>query len=160
VNLRHALAGLAGLLPLAAAAVARGLPLLGICRGLQELNVALGGSLHPAVHEVPGRLDHRAPAAAAPARYATVHPVRFVPGGALEGLTGLSGGPVNSLHGQAIDRLGAGLLVDALAPDDTIEAITVKGHPFALAVQWHLEWRATEDQVSRRVYEAFGRALR
>jgi putative glutamine amidotransferase len=145
---------------LAAAAVAHNLPLLGICRGLQELNVALGGSLHPALHQVPGRLDHRAPDAPAHARHAVRHAVHFTAGGLLARLTGLSGCQVNSLHGQGIDRLGHGLVVEAAAPDGTIEAVSLPGHPFLLALQWHLEHEATTNPVSRAVYHAFGAALR
>jgi len=147
-------------LPLAAAAVANGAPLLGICRGLQEINVALGGSLHPALHELPGRLDHRAPAADAPARYAEAHEVVFTAGGFLHRATGVTGCRVNSLHGQGIDRLGRGLHVEAQAPDETIEAVSVAGHPFALGVQWHLEWQAAANPIGRAIYRAFGQALR
>jgi len=147
-------------LALAAAAVAHNLPLLGICRGLQELNVALGGSLHPALHALPGRLDHRAADATAPGRYAERHPVHFSAGGLLAHLTGLAGCQVNSLHGQGIARLASGLAVEALAPDGTIEAVRVHAHPFALALQWHLEHDAASNPVARAIYTAFGEALR
>jgi putative glutamine amidotransferase len=147
-------------LPLIAAAAQRGLPLLGICRGLQELNVACGGSLHPALHELPGRHDHRAPAAAGAARYQDVHEVFFTAAGMLEAWAGARSCRVNSLHGQGIDRLGEGLLVEAVAADDTIEAVRVDGHPFALAVQWHLEWQADRNPLARSIYQAFGMSLR
>lgn len=145
---------------LAAAAAAHNLPLLGICRGLQELNVALGGSLHPALHELPARLDHRAPVDAAEPRYAARHAVSFPGGGLLARLTGLAGCQVNSLHGQGIARLASRLIVEALAPDGTIEAVRVQDHPFALALQWHLEHEAATNPVARAVYAAFGAALR
>jgi putative glutamine amidotransferase len=147
-------------LPLIRAAVAAGRPLLAICRGLQELNVALGGSLHPAVHEVPGRLDHREPAEGDLAsRYAPSHAVRFSPGGLLQSLTGQAGAEVNSLHRQAINRLAPGLLVEAEASDGTIEAVRVKGPGFGLALQWHPEFAAAANPVSVAIYRAFAGAL-
>jgi putative glutamine amidotransferase len=150
-------------LPLIRRALDLAVPVLAICRGLQELNVALGGTLHQEVHELPGRLDHRSDKTVPLVeRYELVHPVRLAPDGALQKL--LSGAPtieVNSLHGQAIDRLAEGLAVEALAPDGTIEAVSVEHAPaFALAVQWHPEWRVLENPTSRRLFAAFGAACR
>ena len=150
-------------LPLIRQALARGVPLLAICRGLQELNVALGGTLHQEVHELPGRLDHRSDkTVAAEQRYAPAHEVSLTAGGMLQALLGGAARiEVNSLHGQAIDRLAPGLVVEARAPDGTIEAVAVRAAAaFALAVQWHPEWRVLDNPVSRRLYAAFGAACR
>jgi putative glutamine amidotransferase len=148
-------------LPLIRRALALAVPLFAICRGLQELNVALGGSLHQEVHEVPGRADHRSDKTVPlPERYGPAHPVRVVPGGLLQRLLdGVDTIEVNSLHGQAIDRLADGLAIEAVAPDGTIEAVRVADAPgFALAVQWHPEWRVLENPVSRRLFAVFGAA--
>lgn len=150
-------------LPLIRRALARAVPLFAICRGLQELNVALGGSLHQEVHRLPGRADHRSDKTVPMReRYAPVHPVRLVPGGMLQRLLdGAETIQVNSLHGQGIDRLADRLAVEASAPDGTIEAVSVQGAPgFALAVQWHPEWRVLENPTSRRLFAAFGAACR
>jgi putative glutamine amidotransferase len=150
-------------LPLIRAALARGVPLLAICRGLQELNVALGGTLHQHVHEVPGRRDHRSDKTKPTAeRYGAAHPIDLTPGGRLQAvLGGAARVEVNSLHGQGIDRLAPGLAVEAVAEDGTIEAVSVEGAPgWALAVQWHPEWRVLENPVSRRLFAAFGDAAR
>jgi putative glutamine amidotransferase len=150
-------------LPLIRRALARAVPLFAICRGLQELNVALGGTLHQEVHRLPGRADHRSDKSVPPAeRYAPVHPVRVVAGGMLQRvLDGAATIRVNSLHGQGIDRLADALAVEALAPDGTIEAVSVRDAPgFALAVQWHPEWRVLENPTSRRLFAAFGAACR
>jgi putative glutamine amidotransferase len=147
-------------LGLARQAIDRGVPLLAICRGLQELNVALGGSLHQHVHEVDGRFDHRAPSNLPMARrYAAAHGVALTPGGALSALTGgATGGMVNSLHGQAIDRLAGTLTVEAVAADGTIEAVRVAEAPgFAIGVQWHPEW-LLDDPLSGGVVRAFAGA--
>jgi len=150
-------------LPLIRRAVARGVPLLAICRGLQELNVALGGTLHQHVHEVPGRFDHRSDKTKTyPERYGSAHPVTVTPGGRLQAVLGGAGQvEVNSLHGQGIDRLARGLAVEAVADDGTIEAVSVEGaRGFALALQWHPEWGVIENPVSRRLFAAFGEAAR
>jgi putative glutamine amidotransferase len=150
-------------LPLIRLALERAVPLFAICRGLQELNVALGGTLHEEVHELPGRADHRSDKSVPPAaRYAPVHPVEVVPDGMLQRLLdGASTIQVNSLHGQGIDRLAARLTVEAVAPDGTIEAVSVNNaRGFALAVQWHPEWRVLENPTSRRLFAAFGAACR
>jgi putative glutamine amidotransferase len=150
-------------LPLIRRALGRAVPLFAICRGLQELNVALGGTLHQEVHQLPGRADHRSDKSVPPAeRYAPVHPVRIMPDGMLQRLLeGATTIQVNSLHGQGIDRLAEGLVVEAIAPDGTIEAVSVEDAPgFALAVQWHPEWRILENPISRRLFAAFGAACR
>ncbi|HEX8375326.1 MAG TPA: gamma-glutamyl-gamma-aminobutyrate hydrolase family protein [Geminicoccaceae bacterium] len=150
-------------LPLIRRAVARGVPLLAICRGLQELNVALGGTLHQHVHEVPGRFDHRSDKTRTyPERYGPAHHVTLTPGGRLQAiLGGAVRVEVNSLHGQGVDRLAPGLVVEAAADDGTIEAVSVEGSKgFALALQWHPEWGVLENPVSRRLFAAFGEAAR
>lgn len=149
-------------LPLIRSVLARGLPLLAICRGHQELNVALGGSLFARVHEQPGRLDHRTPTADThEVKYAPRHPIKLTKGGVL---AGLAGGKetimVNSLHGQAIDRLADSLAVEAVAEDGTIEAVRVKdAKNFALGVQWHPEWRFERDSFSVTLFGAFAKSL-
>ncbi len=150
-------------LPLIRAALAQGVPLLCICRGLQELNVALGGSLHQHVHEVAGRFDHRSDKTKSPSeRYGVAHPITLTPGGALHKLfDGAERIEVNSLHGQCIDRLADRLIVEAVAEDGTIEAVSVRGASgFALAVQWHPEWAVLDNPWSRRLFAAFGAAAR
>jgi putative glutamine amidotransferase len=140
-----------------------GIPLLGICRGMQELNVALGGSLHQRVHEVAGLQDHRDdPEAPLEVQYGPAHDVIFEPGSMLtEWLDGNTRATVNSLHGQGVARLAEPLQVEARAPDGLIEAVSVRGAAvFALAVQWHPEWRATDDPVSRQIFQRFGAAAR
>lgn len=139
-----------------------GLPLLAICRGFQELNAALGGTLHPAVHGLDGRLDHRAPDVDDPdVKYGPRHPVRFRAGGPFATLAGGEAIQVNSLHRQAIDRLSPRLRVEGVAPDGTIEAVSVSDAAgFALGVQWHPEYRAIDDAFSCKLFGAFGRAAR
>jgi len=150
-------------LPLIRACLALGVPLLAVCRGIQEINVALGGSLAGRLHEQQGRLDHRSDKTVGYAeRYQPRHPVILRPGGMLARLyDGAAAIEVNSLHGQGIDRLAPGLVVEATAPDGTIEAVTVaaaKG--FVLGVQWHPEWRAGSIEQHRRLFAAFGAACR
>lgn len=147
-----------GLIP---AAVARDVPLFAVCRGLQELNVALGGTLDPRLHELPGRLDHREPEEGPEELlYGPVHEIEIAKGGVLERLTGERRARVNSLHAQGISRLAPGLRIEALAPDGTIEAVSRERARFLLGVQWHPEWRARSNPMSVRLFEAFGRALR
>ena len=150
-------------LPLIRAAVGRGIPLLAICRGAQEINVALGGSLHQAVHEVPGMMDHRDDSAAAlDVQYAPAHRVTLESGGRMaQILGGATDIMVNSLHGQGIDRLAAGLRVEARADDGLVEAYSVdRAAGFTLAMQWHPEWRVTENADSMKLFAAFGAACR
>lgn len=149
-------------LPLVRLALERGVPLFGICRGFQETNVALGGTLHQAVHAMPGLDDHRA-ADDAPAdvAYGPAHPVRIQPGGLLERVLGTREVRVNSVHGQGVKRLADGLRVEAMAPDGLVEAFTVTDAPaFALCVQWHPEWQAASNPVSMALLRAFGDACR
>ncbi len=150
----------ASTLALIRAAAARGLPIFGICRGLQEINVALGGSLLQEVHRTPDRFDHRQNEADPIAvQYGPAHPVRLVAGGYLSGLLdGADEIMVNSLHGQGIDRLAPGLVIEAVAADGQIEAVRGTGVGFCLAVQWHPEYRAAENPVSRALFQAFGEA--
>jgi putative glutamine amidotransferase len=147
---------------LARAALRHGVPLFAVCRGVQELNVALGGSLHSEVQEIAGRHDHRAPKSEdRDARFAIRQDVEIVPGGLLAEILGAGTVRVNSLHRQAIDRLGEGLMVEATAPDGTIEAVSVVGAPtFALGVQWHPEYWVRTDPPSTKLFAAFGAAIR
>ncbi len=150
-------------LPLIRRAIELGVPLLAICRGIQELNVALGGTLHQHVHELPGRRDHRSDKSKPhPERYEPVHHIRLTPGGRLQEIfEGAESVPVNSLHAQGIDRLAERLAVEAVAEDGTIEAVRVRDAvAFALGVQWHPEWRVLDNPWSRRLYAAFGAAAR
>jgi putative glutamine amidotransferase len=144
------------------AAVAAGVPLLGICRGFQEINVAFGGSLHQAVHDTEGFADHREVDSTLPEeQYGPQHLVSTVPGGLLAEITGRSEFMVNSLHGQGIARLGAGLVAEAYAPDGLIEAISISGaEAFALAVQWHPEWDVLNNPPYLSIFHAFGAACR
>jgi putative glutamine amidotransferase len=147
-------------LPLIPAALAAGVPLLAICRGFQEMNVALGGSLHQAVHEVPGLADHREDKdQPLEVQYGPAHEVEVVAGGLLARLTGLERFAVNSLHTQGVDRLAQGVRIEARAPDGIIEGFVAESAPaFNLAVQWHPEWRAADNAVSRAIFGAFGAA--
>jgi putative glutamine amidotransferase len=147
-------------LPLIPKVLARGMPLFAICRGFQETNVALGGTLHQAVQEVPGRNDHRA-AKGAPAevQYGLAHPVDVVTGGTLETILGRGSIQVNSVHGQGVNRLAPGLRVEAVAPDGLVEAFTIEqAKGFNLCVQWHPEWQAAGNPVSMKLLKAFGAA--
>ena len=148
-------------LPLLRAAAGSGKPVLAICRGFQELNVALGGSLHQHVHEIPGRLDHREPAnVSREMEYAPAHPIDIVPDGLLARLSGHSRAMVNSLHHQGIDRLAPGLKAEAHAPDGQIEAVSMPGASgFLLGVQWHPEWQFAQDPLSLAIFQGFGASL-
>lgn len=147
-------------LPLIRAAIAAGLPVLAVCRGIQELNVAMGGSLHQLVHEVPGRRDHRAPKGTVEERYAhTAHPVSLTRGGLFERLAGgVTQLMVNSLHAQGIDRLAPGLIIEAVAPDGQVEAVRADNADFVIGVQWHPEFRIAENPFSTALFAAFGAA--
>lgn len=149
-------------LPLIRRVVARAMPLFGICRGTQETNVALGGSLHQAVHEVAGHQDHRSPAGASAAQaYGPAHDVQVRPDGLLAQVLGADHASVNSVHGQAVNRLADGLRVEAVSPDGVIEAFSVADSPtFSLCVQWHPEWLAADNPVSMAMLKAFGQACR
>jgi putative glutamine amidotransferase len=149
-------------LPLIRKAVRAGVPVFGICRGFQEINVAFGGSLHQRVHEVPGHLDHRDDESQPlEVQYGPAHEVILEPGGLLRSLAATERARVNSLHWQGIERLGDGLAVEARAPDGLIEAFRVEGAArFALAVQWHPEWKVMDNALSRALFATFGRACR
>ena len=150
-------------LPLIRAALERGIPLLAVCRGFQEVNVALGGSLHQAVQEVAGMMDHREQKSdTLEQQYGPAHRVVLEPEGRMAHLLdGASELMVNSLHGQGIARLAPGLTVEARADDGLIEAYTVAAAPgFTLAVQWHPEWRIEENPDSGKLFRAFGDACR
>ena len=153
----------ATVLPLLPSLVAAGVPVLAVCRGLQEFNVAFGGTLERAVHEQPGRLDHREGDHARPVArwYDDAHDVELQPGGLLVRLAGKTSAAVNSLHHQGIDRLAPGLRVEAVAPDGLIEAFTAADAPgFTLAVQWHPEMRVGDSAFARAIFCAFGDACR
>lgn len=149
-------------LPLIRAAIESGVPMLAICRGIQELNVAFGGSLHQHVEEVAGRNDHNpGRSAAVDVQYGPAHDVHLAPGGQLARLFGVDRITVNSIHSQGIDRLGKDLTVEATAPDGQIEAVSVAGaNVFSLAVQWHPEWRFEDDPHSSALFGAFAAACR
>lgn len=149
-------------MPLLKAAVAAGKPVLCLCRGFQELNVAFGGTLHQHVHEQAGRSDHREDKnAQLDVQYGPAHEVRVAEGGLLSRLVGERVFQVNSLHSQGIDRLAAVLHADASAPDGTIEAVSMPGAKgFLLGLQWHPEWRWRDNEVSRAIFAAFGDAVR
>jgi putative glutamine amidotransferase len=140
-------------LPLLRAAIAAGVPVLGICRGFQEMNVAFGGSLHQKVHELPG------PDLAV--QYAAAHAVTVQPGGVFEALDLPQVFQVNSIHSQGIDRLAPGLRAEAIAPDGLIEAISVEhSKTFAVGVQWHPEWQVLSNPPYLSIFQAFGEACR
>jgi putative glutamine amidotransferase len=147
--------------------VARGVPIFGVCRGLQEMNVAFGGTLHPEIRELPGRMNHRMPRLETgevhpdPATvFADRHDVALVPGGKFATLLGQETIRVNSLHGQGILEPGERVVVEGVAEDGTVEAISIADAPgFALGVQWHAEYDPQSNSVNRTLFEAFGAAL-
>lgn len=147
-------------LPLVRACVERGQPFLGVCRGFQEVNVAMGGTLYPEIRDLPGRDNHRMPPdGTLEEKFALRHRVTFTEGGVFHRLMGAQEVMTNTLHGQGIKTPGARIVIDGHAPDGTPEAIYVKGAPgFTLSVQWHPEWNATNDPVSRPLFRAFGAA--
>ncbi|SNR26779.1 gamma-glutamyl-gamma-aminobutyrate hydrolase family protein [Puniceibacterium sediminis] len=149
-------------LPLVRACVERGQPFLGICRGFQEVNVAMGGSLYPEIRDLPGRINHRMPPdGTLEEKFALRHVVTFTEGGPFSRLMGSQEVMTNTLHGQGIKRPGARVVVDGHAPDGTPEATYIEGATgFTLSVQWHPEWDAANDPVSRPLFTAFGDAAR
>jgi putative glutamine amidotransferase len=148
-------------LPLLKAAIAARKPVLCVCRGFQELNVAFGGTLHQHVQEVPGRSDHRENTdATLEQQYGPAHTIAVQPGCLLADILGAGVFQVNSLHGQGIEKLAPPLHADAVAPDGTIEAVSMpEAKSFLLGVQWHPEWHWAEDEVSTAIFESFGEAL-
>src|ERR1700744_88141 len=155
-------------LAISEACVARGIPLFGICRGLQEMNVAFGGSLHPEIRELPGRMNHRMPRLEKrdihpdqKVIFADRHDVKLLAGGAFAELLGCDTIRVNSLHGQGILDPGARGGVEGSAEDGTIEAIRIsEASSFALGVQLHAEYDPQRNPINRALFEAFGKALR
>jgi len=152
----------ATVLPLIRTCIKHGIPVLGICRGIQEINVALGGTLHYRLHELPGYMDHRMRREGTrEERFAMRHPISLAPGGFLDRLSEDREVMVNSLHAQGIDRLGDGLVVEALAPDGVVEAVRLEGaKAFTVGVQWHAEVDIDSHPLSKAVFEAFGEAAR
>jgi putative glutamine amidotransferase len=149
-------------LPLIRRALQSGVPLLALCRGFQELNVALGGTLHQLVHEVPGYRNHKEnPDDPLEKQYGPAHYVTLMDGGLLRRMAGTDRVQVNSLHSQAVARLAGGVTVEAVADDGLVEAFRVDtADTFALAVQWHPEWRVTENEFSMAIFRTFGDACR
>lgn len=155
-------------LPLVEECVARGIPLFGICRGFQEMNVAFGGSLHPEIRELPGRINHRMPRLETgeihpdpKVIFADRHEVRLVRDGVFARIFGSDTIRVNSLHGQGVLELGVRVVAEGVAEDGTIEAIRIADAPgFALGVQWHAEYDPQHNPVNRALFEAFGEAAR
>ena len=149
------------------ACVAKGVPIYGICRGFQEMNVAFGGSLHPEIRDLPGRMNHRMPRLATgeihpdpEVVFADRHEVTLVPGGAFARILGCETIRVNSLHGQGILEPGERIVIEGVAEDSTIEAIRIADAPgFALGVQWHAEYDPQHNPVNRALFQAFGEAL-
>ena len=154
-------------LALSEACVSRGIPLFGICRGLQEMNVAFGGSLHPEIREIPGRMNHRMPRLEngeihpdPDVVFADRHEVRLARDGAFARILGRDSIRVNSLHGQGILEPGERVVVEGIAEDGTIEAIRIADAPtFALGVQWHAEYDPQINPINRALFQAFGDAL-
>jgi putative glutamine amidotransferase len=154
-------------LALSEACVSRGVPLFGICRGFQEMNVAFGGSLHPEIRELPGRLNHRMPRLEngeihpdPKVVFADRHEVSLIPGGAFASILGCEKIRVNSLHGQGILEPGGRVVVEGVAEDGTIEAIRIAdAQTFALGVQWHAEYDARRNPINSALFKAFGEAL-
>lgn len=148
-----------GLVPLA---IELGVPVLALCRGCQEVNVALGGSLHQKVHELPGHDDHREnPADPLGVQYAPSHPVELAEGGLLAGIAGRRDVMVNSLHGQGLRALGRGLVVEATARDGLVEAVRLDSpDTYLLGVQWHPEWRVSENPFYLGIFQSFAAACR
>lgn len=149
-------------LPLIRESIAKGVPLLAICRGFQELNVALGGTLHTEIQTLPGRIDHRSPKSGEnDERYGIRQPVYVERNGCLGRILNPGEVQVNSLHRQGIARLADNLIIEAQASDGTIEAVSVANAPgFVLGIQWHPEYWAASDHPSKRIFEAFGEAVR
>ncbi|NSX53614.1 gamma-glutamyl-gamma-aminobutyrate hydrolase family protein [Parasulfitobacter algicola] len=148
-------------LPLIRACVERGQPFLGVCRGFQEVNVAMGGTLYPEIRDLPGRDNHRMPPdGTLEEKFALRHKVRFSENGVFHRLMGSQEVMTNTLHGQGIKSPGQGVVVDGHAPDGTPEAVYIENAlGFTLSVQWHPEWNACNDPVSRPLFQAFGDAV-
>lgn len=146
--------------------VRQGVPILAVCRGFQELNVALGGTLHAKIHEVEGYHDHREDKSKdREGQYGPVHSVSFVEGGRLHTLTGENSWQVNSLHSQGINQLAESLVIEAVADDGLVEAVSLaSGHndqdTWVMGIQWHPEWQFESNKTSTAVFQEFGRQIR
>ena len=149
-------------LPLIPRAIAAGIPVLAVCRGFQEMNVAYGGTLHQRLHEIDGLLDHREDEEMPlEVQYGPAHEVLLEPGGSLQKIAGQDRLQVNSLHWQGVQTLAKDLEVEARAPDGVVEAFRVARSPsFALGLQWHPEWQFAQNPFSRALFAAFGEATR
>ena len=148
-------------LKLIRACIDRGVPLLCICRGFQELNVVMGGTLETELQDKPGRIDHRGHGDDPEKRYRLSHKINIEKGGVLSRVLGKSETMINSVHRQGVKTLGTGLQVEATAPDGIIEAVSVKGaRAFTLGTQWHPEYKAAENPDSVKIFTAFGDAVR
>ena len=155
-------------LGLITACVERGIPVFGICRGFQEMNVAFGGSLHPEIRDIPGRMNHRMPRLEngeihpdINVVFADRHEVRLAKDGVFAKLLGRDCIRVNSLHGQGIQEPGKRVIIEGIAEDGTIEAICISEAPaFAVGVQWHAEYDPQSNPINRALFQAFGQALR
>jgi putative glutamine amidotransferase len=149
-------------LKLIRAVIEQGIPLFCICRGFQELNVVMGGTLETELQRGEGRLDHRASKSHdVDLRYAPSHDITIAKGGLLQSMLGKSETKVNSIHRQGVKKLGVGLIVEATAPDGIIEAVSVKGaKAFAFGTQWHPEFKAAQNPDSVKLFTAFGDAVR
>ena len=147
-------------LPLIRACIEAGQPIIGICRGFQEVAVAMGSTLHPEIRDLPGRDNHRMPPdGTLEEKFALRHAVTFSPDGPFAKLLSMAEVMTNTLHGQGIKQAGPRVVIDGTAPDGTPEAIYIKDSPgFTLSVQWHPEWNATVDPMSKPLFAAFGQA--
>lgn len=149
-------------LPLARVCIERGLPIMGLCRGFQEINVAMGGTLHPEIRDLPGRDNHRMPPdGTLEEKFALRHSVTLRQGGPFHKLFGSTQVLTNTLHGQGIIDAGERVVLDGFAPDGTPEALYIEDAPgFTLSVQWHPEWNSESDPVSLALFSAFAEAAR
>lgn len=149
-------------LPLIRALTERGQPYFGVCRGFQEVNVAFGGTLHPEIRDLPGRMNHRMPPDGTLAEiFELRQSVNFTEGGVFHKLLGATKVRTNTLHGQGVMEAGNGIVIDGVADDDTPEALYVRDAPgFSLSVQWHPEFNAVKDPISTKLFRAFGDAAR
>ncbi len=149
-------------LPLIQALTERGQPYFGVCRGFQEVNVAFGGTLHPEIRDLPGRMNHRMPPEGTWEEISELRQrVTFSQDGVFHRLMGKRQVMTNTLHGQGVEEAGEGIVIDGVADDGTPEALYVKDAPgFTLSVQWHPEFNAPDDPVSVKLFTAFGDAVR
>lgn len=149
-------------LPLIRSCVERGQPILALCRGFQEVNVAFGGTLHPEIREIRGRMNHRAePEGTQEEKFKPCHEVHLEKNGLFHQILGETTVLTNSLHGQGIAVPGQRIVIEGVASDGTPEAIRIAdASGFALSVQWHPEWNAEKDPVSIKLFRAFGDAVR